>query len=768
MKSVVIVLISGLICQVFASFPFLLAPRSAGVSKKCRIQSEIYAQSLANLTQWAVKMYDASAKLPHGVIVGNNYQFGNFDECIRAHVDLGPVQGGTLDGQYCLLHFQLGTDDPWHPPRFDLETDPFESVWNKLKPSGEISIWKRNYLYYGACVPASCTPNDVLLTVKEMMRNYPISENITVSLEPAQCQTRKSITQYKEFSSFDILILSLLFGLAALVLYSTAYDFWHYRKQEQKIGGATERVLLCFSARQNLPDCIMPRKTVPEFDFLSGTRTLFTILVVYGHRWRMNVQAPLHDVTPYEEKAREFSVLITCLIVVNSFLSISGFLTGYLFYPELEKWDERKKLSLKIIVAPVIYRLLRFTPLYAVVILLNLSILPKLGEGPLWPSMVGKEVSRCSKTWWTNMLYINNYVQANDMCIYQSWYLSTDLQLFLLAMILLYITKKSEKVGLTLFGLLISGSILWHGILLYLRSDFAYLTVDEQSMRAIPDVYYYVTYYIPAHFRLAPYMISTLLGLLLHKWKDTPSNISTLQANILGAGLVVFMAIVKESGNLFALLEYSLRFHRFATAIYGCLHAALWSLGFSLLIMLNFRKRIGWAILIFNSYPFLMINKLSFGTYLIHSIVHTYEYASLRVPKVPSRFHEYWLTAGDIVFTNALALVLCVLVEMPSSKLVKLLFSNARPKPEIKDPQKISRLDSNENLREDVKNNDIIKHAASNGNAKNGFMNGHANKEMAMSGKTDGFTPDERHELTHRISYNRVADLIHGYEKKEL
>lgn len=67
------------------------------------------------------------------------------------------------------------------------------------------------------------------------------------------------------------------------------------------LSGATERVLLCFSARQNLPDCIMPRKTVPEFDFLSGTRTLFTILVVYGHRWRMNVQAPLHDVTPYEE-----------------------------------------------------------------------------------------------------------------------------------------------------------------------------------------------------------------------------------------------------------------------------------------------------------------------------------------------------------------------------------------------------------------------------------------------------------------------------------
>jgi len=34
-----------------------------------------------------------------------------------------------------------------------------------------------------------------------------------------------------------------------------------------------------------------------------------------------------------------------------------------------------------------------------------------LGSGPLWNSMVTPEAHACANLWWTNLLYVNNYVR---------------------------------------------------------------------------------------------------------------------------------------------------------------------------------------------------------------------------------------------------------------------------------------------------------------------------------------------------------------------
>lgn len=56
----------------------------------------------------------------------------------------------------------------------------------------------------------------------------------------------------------------------------------------------------------------------------------------------------------------------------------------------------------------------RLTPAYAFILLLHATWLPKLQDGPLWPR--GAEVERnfCRRNWWTNLLYVNNYVNADE------------------------------------------------------------------------------------------------------------------------------------------------------------------------------------------------------------------------------------------------------------------------------------------------------------------------------------------------------------------
>lgn len=50
-------------------------------------------------------MYDATAKIPSGLLNGNINQFGDFDECVGIEGTDG------IQGQYCLAYLQLTVDE---------------------------------------------------------------------------------------------------------------------------------------------------------------------------------------------------------------------------------------------------------------------------------------------------------------------------------------------------------------------------------------------------------------------------------------------------------------------------------------------------------------------------------------------------------------------------------------------------------------------------------------------------------------------------------
>ena len=49
---------------------------------------------------------------------------------------------------------------------------------------------------------------------------------------------------------------------------------------------------------------------------------------------------------------------------------------------------------------------------------------------------------KCAETWWMNLLYINNYLSMNNICMIWSWYLAVDMQLFIVGGIFLVISKR--------------------------------------------------------------------------------------------------------------------------------------------------------------------------------------------------------------------------------------------------------------------------------------------------------------------------------------
>lgn len=62
------------------------------------------------------------------------------------------------------------------------------------------------------------------------------------------------------------------------------------------------------------------------------------------------------------------------------------------------------------------YSFFRLTPCYAILIGISATLVTYTGNGPQWwlgGIDVGEEY--CKKNWWTNLLYINNLVNTDEM-----------------------------------------------------------------------------------------------------------------------------------------------------------------------------------------------------------------------------------------------------------------------------------------------------------------------------------------------------------------
>ena len=57
----------------------------------------------------------------------------------------------------------------------------------------------------------------------------------------------------------------------------------------------------------------------------------------------------------------------------------------------------------------------RLTPAYAIVVGFYATLFAKLGSGPKWDLWIKLSKADCRNNWWTNFLYINNYVNVSKI-----------------------------------------------------------------------------------------------------------------------------------------------------------------------------------------------------------------------------------------------------------------------------------------------------------------------------------------------------------------
>lgn len=137
----------------------------------CKSQCREVLGGLKNLTSWALEFYDASGKLPVGVLAGSTYHLGNFDECMK----IGREQG--IGGRYCLSNVRLELPE-------NLEDFSILKKFRKFEKRYDMTI---DEMHWGICVPEACTNEDVAQVMDIIFSNtlagskFGIMVNITES-----------------------------------------------------------------------------------------------------------------------------------------------------------------------------------------------------------------------------------------------------------------------------------------------------------------------------------------------------------------------------------------------------------------------------------------------------------------------------------------------------------------------------------------------------------------------------------------------------------
>ncbi|XP_046395695.1 nose resistant to fluoxetine protein 6-like [Ischnura elegans] len=297
------------------------------------------------------------------------------------------------------------------------------------------------------------------------------------------------------------------------------------------------------------------------------------------HKYGVTIGGATTNGQYIEEGNRQIPYMLTLHgdLVVDTFFAVGAFL---LVYSTLKEWDSGKGAGLG---AMFFLRYIRLTPAYALVIFFYSTLLNKVASGPLWNSTVAHEATFCARHWWTNLLYVSNYVNTQQMCMVQSWYLPCDMHYFVLSLPLLVLLHRRPRAGqlaLALFAL--ASLVVPFAITLAGRHDATILFYNEFLSNPRASRYFHAMY-TKSHTRAGPYVAGFIAGYVFHKRKLYETKITRATArtifafSVLVFGAVLFPAVVFYTPER----EYDVG----EAAIYAALQRFAWGAAVALLIL---------------------------------------------------------------------------------------------------------------------------------------------------------------------------------------
>ncbi|XP_015430589.1 PREDICTED: uncharacterized protein LOC107187096 [Dufourea novaeangliae] len=494
----------GQLNDALLSVPTFVPNFTAIEDLECQQHGMIFLRQLRGHKLWALQMLDASAKVPSGLLRGNVNQLGDFDEClgVMAHVKLNNVTI-KVQGKYCLAYIDLYASHPdMRLPINMMQARSF--IRGNMHDPGHF-VPKFTTVNWALCLPAVCSAEDAENILEQALSHYNSTTGIkfTVDVEPHMCYVKEKSDSY---SKETIGVLYFYATIVCLVLIATVRD---YIVVSERKGNYSERIIMSFSLRRTVRSLLKVHSSEVDITCIHGIRTLVTITLYLAHQLIAISRLPFSNRIDLTEVANNpiSSVLRVSMVYTDAFLLLSGVLTAYNMAHELKTRGEIRWFC------RLIARYIRLTPALLAVVFWYAFVMEHMGLGPQWNSVVIPNAELCRSNAWTNLLYIQNFFPFEEMCATHSHQLALDMQLSLLAPMLVFFLECKPIIGI----LLIFFFILLSATLRYIATMSNYLSLVIFHGMSLKHLYKTanLTYMLPLH-RATPYVFGVGLGVLLH------------------------------------------------------------------------------------------------------------------------------------------------------------------------------------------------------------------------------------------------------------
>ncbi|XP_066592007.1 nose resistant to fluoxetine protein 6-like [Prorops nasuta] len=621
----------------------------------CREQSQLMLSSIRNLTSWAVKFYDASGKFPEGVLSGSMYQLGNFDECLAIGQDDDTPAG--IKGKYCLAEVDIQVPESY------LKKEG--TIWEFFKDNDDRNQESINRMYWGICVPASCVPR----SIEDLLERVLAVAFSNSKLKLASRIPEKScyLKEAPVAKTGDIIYMCIILSVISCVIGSTIFHTACLRRKGQVPTGILPQILLSFSMISNVKKLFGPAHDDDlRIDVISGIKFISMVFIVAGHTLIFVISGPVFNKRYWEEAITkvENSLFLNNPLLVDTFLLISGFLFSRILLREL---DKRKSVNFLLL---YICRYIRLTPAYLVVIGLYVTWLPRLDSGPLW-SRMEIEKERCLNSWWTNILYINNYVDTNHLCMFQSWYLSVDTQLFILAPAMIYPLWKWRRIGELFMVFVTTASIIVPFVNTLTNNLDPTLMIYKSEVSDISMNDYYRNNYIKTHMRASSYCFGLICGYIVYRLHTGDYRLSKITVRI--GWLLGSLSLLGAMCSISIFYGPRKDFTPLEAAIYAGMHRAFWSIGICWILITCVTDNAGPIRNFLKWRGFVPLSRLTYSAYLINGLVVLHYIATVRAPQHLDTYNLAAIVFSHLTITFGGAVFLSTIFESPILGLERVL-----------------------------------------------------------------------------------------------
>ena len=451
-----------------------------------------------------------------------------------------------------------------------------------------------------------------------------------------------------------------------------------------------EKILLCFAYNRNYEFLFQSENA--EGDFLNifyGIKALCFIWVVeFNTFFLLFISAVVNS---YNIEITLTGILgqfiVSAIQASNVFFFISGFLAFY------HVSTNYKTLNLCIILKLYGLRILRLFPPYFAVFLFGKFIVPMLTTAPIWYTYE-KLFNHCVPDLYSQFLFLYNFFSFDhhlltDTCIFWSWQVFADAQLFLLIPPLILLDRHTKQLLPVLLLLLLLSTILT----LSLSFTLAPLTLTPLS---VPNIHFFEYIMRKPTYSLCAFTLGILLSKLFLSYKASQDSeeddllleikfrnfkrmerlpkfpLAVLLLLSLSIMLtIILVGVVGEHG--WQMPSDSSSSTRMAPPFFFALNNLLFIGGGALLLIPAMFGRMESLVKICGEKCVVAVGKLAYSGYLVGPMVIAVLYASCRESVFITPQSVLYLIFGNLVAVVAVAFLLKMLVELPFENLKNVL-----------------------------------------------------------------------------------------------